>query len=1200
MKSRKWISLFLLVAILVASVALPMDATASAVNVADNTIAEQGERKESGDQEEESPEKSTNTTLGDTQKKDADLSNQQGEQIKVQGTEKVEDSSKTDTEEKQSEEEIDDSAAHVPQARSLQPLKEVKAYLVLNDKTTDQLKNMSIDEMLNSLQDKDGNKIEVSKSATTVWRYVKDDLDNIERYDSYTIGSGEVFDLSAAENVTDYQLEIIVGKGNQLSADNVRYIIKVYISDNYNEEFSFELYAQPDSSTRYKIEPSRVEFIKGEPSLENYIPQWNYFLYGEQGTEIKGPHLGISSVADENPNIDIEIYRAEEFLVNDRLGTEVYPPVTDQVLDQEMDRINAGYKLSAQEAASGVVSFIVVYYLNDVQMDLITLNFFLLSGIPELTGSIYTLIDDEKVNVADDIDVKVEFGENAREIYYFTLDKGYSAENEYYVSMNALNSTHENVNDKILKAVVGSYSTIEETTGLEDIKDSLFSDEGYKANYGGEGIDVTVFFEDANTFGISQTYQFKIRAVAAEDVYYSYTEKPIIGAQDPWFRVTGANYENEAGEEYVLDTYVVENGKNINMDTMYGYGYQTVLINDLNIDLTKVKPVFWTEDSEQVTDVRVVDAEGNQKKITSGDVVNCNGTVQFIVTIDGHQKNYMVNFVKKFEGAKLFVAGPAEREVFLDEYFEYKHDIFIANVGIEPLTGLKVELNATNCKLDDYWTVGGEGNATLAAFSATSSGLEYGESGNIAKIRLIPDGEGDIEGTIKISADGQEPVIINLSGRAQNPKITTEDLDDAVKYVPYSYMVTTNNMYDWTDVNFTLSGELPEGVEFIEETGEIYGVPQEMGTFPVTVTADFTSDTYEFESSTVELTLNVQDNTNTNVYESTDSQYQILESIGEDVTGEYDFVLTEIDDQLFVSNGEFDEFQDLWLNGEKLVDGVDYTKEEGSTRITISSQTFENKVNKDGTNTLAAEFRVDNERENELKRTAQNFRLDLSQENPSDNTSDDQKNPTGDDDGQDSGGNRQSNKNTGGNQNTGNSSYNGKRVIPARNTGSSGNGSSVDTDTEDQSTVTMYTQLVDAEDSPLENYTIEIHSTPKEAVTNEKGVARFNDVEFGSHTITVKASDGITKATKKIKVEEGDELSLNDNVITAKADSAFTLKIMLDEDELKLMGVEERKVLTGDFSNYEVWLLAFLLAGVSLAGMSAMRGKRVKSLKKGE
>ena len=649
----------------------------------------------------------------------------------------------------------------------------------------------------------------------------------------------------------------------------------------------------------------------------------------------------------------------------------------------------------------------------------------------------------------------------------------------------------------------------------------------------------------------------------------------------------------------MLDTYVVENGKNINMDTMYGYGYQTVLINDLNIDLTKVKPVFWTEDSEQVTDVRVVDAEGNQKKITSGDVVNCNGTVQFIVTIDGHQKNYMVNFVKKFEGAKLFVAGPAEREVFLDEYFEYKHDIFIANVGIEPLTGLKVELNATNCKLDDYWTVGGEGNATLAAFSATSSGLEYGESGNIAKIRLIPDGEGDIEGTIKISADGQEPVIINLSGRAQNPKITTEDLDDAVKYVPYSYMVTTNNMYDWTDVNFTLSGELPEGVEFIEETGEIYGVPQEMGTFPVTVTADFTSDTYEFESSTVELTLNVQDNTNTNVYESTDSQYQILESIGEDVTGEYDFVLTEIDDQLFVSNGEFDEFQDLWLNGEKLVDGVDYTKEEGSTRITISSQTFENKVNKDGTNTLAAEFRVDNERENELKRTAQNFRLDLSQKNPSDNTSDDQKNPTGDD-GQDSGGNGQSNKNTGGNQNTGNSSYNGKRLIPARNTGSSGNGSSADTDTEDQSTVTMYTQLVDAEDSPLENYTIEIHSTPKEAVTNEKGVARFNDVEFGSHTITVKASDGITKATKKIKVEEGDELSLNDNVITAKADSAFTLKIMLDEDELKLMGVEERKVLTGDFSNYEVWLLAFLLAGVSLAGMSAMRGKRVKSLKKGE
>ena len=43
------------------------------------------------------------------------------------------------------------------------------------------------------------------------------------------------------------------------------------------------------------------------------------------------------------------------------------------------------------------------------------------------------------------------------------------------------------------------------------------------------------------------------------------------------------------------------------------------------------------------------------------------------------------------------------REVILDDYFEEKHDILIANIGDVPLSGLKVKLDATNVKLDDYW-----------------------------------------------------------------------------------------------------------------------------------------------------------------------------------------------------------------------------------------------------------------------------------------------------------------------------------------------------------------------------------------------------------------------------------------------------------------------------------------------------------------
>ncbi len=1189
MKKKRWISLLLLVVLVATSVLMPADITASMESSSKETLVKTEEKQEEGEKEKEVSEEKIIDPLSESlQKEPTTVPKENDSEDKTETDDTKKESEENNDEKAEAQEKTEgkeDSAANVPQGRSLLPLKEVKAYLVLNDKTTDELKNMSIDEMLDSLQDKDGNKIAISESATTVWRYVKDEVDNVERYDSYTIGSGATFDLSAAENILDYQLEIIVGDGKQLNAENVRYIIKVYVTERFIEEFTFEVYAQPDSSTRYKMEPDRMQFVQGETSMENYIPQWNYIFYMKEGDVGVNPYLGISASSTEHPDIDIDIYRAEEFLLNDKLGAEIFPPITDQILDQNMEEIDAGYRMRNPD----LESFIVVYYIDGVQVELLTLNFVMIGSISQLTGDIYMLVNGEKVRVANDMQCNVTYEEQlSYETYYFKLNKGYSADDEYYVSLNAIDGINGDVSDKIQKVVIGHYSTIEEAEKQEDIKEDLFSDNGYKANYGGEGIKFTAFFNDTDTFGGRKAYQFCVQALASEDLYYSYTEKPIIGAQDPWFRITGASYVNQSGEEYELDTYVVENGKNINMDTMYGYGYQTVLINDSDIDLTKLRPVFWTENPEQVTDIRVVDAAGNQKKIISGDEVNCDGTVQFIATIDGHQKNYMVNFVKKSSDATLFVAGPSEREVFLDEYFEYKHDIFIANVGETALTGLKVELDATNCKLDNYWTVGGEGNDTLEPFTSTSSDTEYGTAGNIAKIRLVPDGEGDINGTLKIYADGQEPVTIKLSGRAQNPKITTEKLDEAVKYVPYSYMVTTNNMYDWTDVEFSMTGELPEGVEFIQETGEIYGVPQETGTFPVTVTASFTSDTYEFDSSTVELTLNVQDNTNANVYESTDEEYQILESIGEDISGDYDFVLTEISDQLFVSNGEFDEFQDLWLNGEKLVDGVDYTKEEGSTRITISSQTFENKVNKDGTNTLAAEFRVDSERENELKRTAQNFRLDIQKENPSDeNPEDDGRNPGGDgtkpgDDKDEPTGNENENN------------QNGGRNVVSPSPVRQDNESDVKEDEDDQASVTIHAQLVDKENSPLDNYLIEIRSTPKEAYTNDKGMADFNDVEFGAHTLTVKDPDGKTAATKKFTIKQGKTLSLDEDVITAKANSAFTLKITLDGKDLTLTGVKENAVRTGDVSDLPVWFGVFLAAGMVTFGLIMGKKQRVK------
>lgn len=390
--------------------------------------------------------------------------------------------------------------------------------------------------------------------------------------------------------------------------------------------------------------------------------------------------------------------------------------------------------------------------------------------------------------------------------------------------------------------------------------------------------------------------------------------------------------------------------------------FQTLLLDDENIDLSTLIPKFTVRTNTKASVAGLEQISGTSAQDFS------NGPVMYTVTNNSGEGigTYRVSFVKKAAAGTLFVNGPDKREIFLDNYYDKHHDIFIANVGATPLTGITASIiNGVNVKLDEYWTVGGSGNDTLDSFSTTYVAGHYKELPNIGKVRLVANGVGPISGTLRItSANGTRD--IELQGYAGNPVITTTELVEGTKYVPYSFVLETNNLHKWNKVTFEIDDpdSLPQGMK-LYPNGEIYGVPLESGSFPIKVTADYSSN--QFRESTVEFVLEIKDNTDDYVNARTDIGYHIIDALPRQISSVQDYV--------FRVNGEYGEFIDFWIDGQKLVDGVNYDSNSGSTVITIRSQTLNDFGS--GTHTIAAEFRVSGDRNKDLKRSAQNYTLNI-------------------------------------------------------------------------------------------------------------------------------------------------------------------------------------------------------------------------------
>ena len=410
-------------------------------------------------------------------------------------------------------------------------------------------------------------------------------------------------------------------------------------------------------------------------------------------------------------------------------------------------------------------------------------------------------------------------------------------------------------------------------------------------------------------------------------------------------------------------------------DSYAEYNFLTILVEG-NVDLSKLAPKFSVaEDSHLYT-------TGSSTPEESGKSYHdfSRGPLQYTVSAeDGKSsKNYWLQILSPVGEEKfLYVNSLADpgakaegiystREVMIDSYHDNVHDILLINMGSEAINGAAVELVSDVVELDDYWTLKGE--LDLAGFDGVECAQLHGELGNMAKLRLrVKEGVrqgSDISGTLKIKSLTEDLLVFNLTGTIGNPGITTLEIPEAVKYVPYGTMIQNNNKYSWNRVSYSLSyGKLPEGM-ILKPNGEIYGVPKESGRFTFGVLLQNSGGFYNFGSHSKSFTLVVNENTNENVENATDTGYDVTTRI-KDL-----YVNEKREDQLFVSEGIFSELVDVYLDGEKLVAGTDYRAESGSTRITIMAETLDSGL-EEGTHTLGVEFRSGED--DSLKKAAQNF-----------------------------------------------------------------------------------------------------------------------------------------------------------------------------------------------------------------------------------
>ena len=878
---------------------------------------------------------------------------------------------------------------------SLLPLKERRLNVDLSGFTPVELTMVSFDQIFTGTE-------AIESGDQVVWTYRNG-------RDDYTVSmSGDRIDLSYDFTYsTTATWEMIVGSDDQLDGNNIRYLVDLKKTDAKNWLIP-HIYMEDKEGKRNRIDVIDYGLNNHHG---NYDPAPNHY-FNSFMTYIPGKSIKDGDKAYMSFEINNEIFPSahydhlkvynEEFRSLSQIGPVT--DITDEILYMDMSTSGAGTLIEVGGRQSLNIT-IVAFDSSGNEIGCLPLNLFFLEGGDTLDFSLFSKSNNGRIKVDNSYNYKYASDYNDVDI---KLKYGYPANNEYFLFMKY----HNNINSQFdVEAVYqGLYFSVSEAeeAGAADIKDILLSSDYSNGGFSGDfsrGMEFTVFLAGNDGYSVI-SYR------------YCFTTREWIESLDGDTSVSFSGLKDKNGNQ--IPSYAIDAEE----DSYGEYNYLTILVGE-DTDLTALAPVF------EVYDGLNLYTDGNSSPEVSGVSIHdfSDDAVQYTASAENgvNAKNYWLQVKKASRnGETLYINSLADenvetitkngiiysnREVLLDEYHNDIHDILLANISVNEIPNLSVELTSEELELDDYWNL--KGLHSLAGFSTVDKAADYGELPNLAKIRLKAKRELEfnkglsVSGKLTIKSGSTPLIVLTLTGTIGAPGIITEEIPKAVKYVPYGTMIQNNNKYSWNSPFYYIeSGTLPAGME-VRSNGELYGVPLESGTYTFSVRMRNNSG---LSDSVRTYSMTVDENTDDNVERATDPGYILMQRIN-------DINLSSSDDQTVVSKGVYEEFTGVYLDGVKLKSGEDYTSESGSTRITIRNQTLR-AHNNPGIHTLGIEFRTKDT--NILKRAAQNYKVvEKQEEGGNDNGSDSGSSDNGGS-GNDSGSG--GNGNSGGNSGVGNRS----------------------------------------------------------------------------------------------------------------------------------------------------------------------------------